>query len=273
MIGRAIDRVVLIALVVAAGAVEARAQSLVETAPEDPCEAARALDISDTSPQAEHVRRSCRLQRFEDKLTVERRQQVGVEEQSREARIQQWIDSTQPSRVTHPISFEGFLGSGLASYGISVGWTFLRKAEVAGWLGFRPITCQDMYGGQSGDCGRTAFGLRGRFYLSDHDLTPYVGTGLAIMSSSLQLLSSTSSNGSNFLSGSGRANSLDAEAGLALGYRAFRMSLEYVFEYTFYTGANLNDMKNTPSPDLNKALSDSLKADRNGVRFQVGYAF
>jgi hypothetical protein len=269
-----IERMALVALVVVVGAAKARAQSLVETAPEDPCEAARALDISDTSPQAEHVRRSCRLQRFEDRLTVERRQQVGVEEQSREARIEQWVDSTQPSRVTHPISFEGFLGSGLASYGISVGWTFLRKAEVAGWLGVRPITCQDMYGGESGDCGRTAFGLRGRFYLSDHDLTPYVGTGLSFMSSSLQLYgSTTSSSGSSFLTGSGRANGLNAEAGLALAYRAFRMSLEYVFEYTFYTGANLNDMKNTPSPDLKKALSDSLKADRNGVRFQVGYAF
>jgi hypothetical protein len=266
-------RLALVALLVSV-AVEARGQSLVESAPEDPCEAARALDISDTSPAAEHVRRSCRLQRFEDRLTVERRQQVAVEEQSREARIEQWVDSTQPSRVTHPISFEAFVGSGLASYGISAGWTFLRKAEVAGWLGLRPISCEDMYGGQSGDCGRTAFGVRGRFYLSDHDLTPYVGTGLSFMSSSLQLESATAqSNGSSFLTGSGRANSLNAEAGLALGYRAFRMSLEYVFEYTFYTGANLGDAKNTPSPDLNNALSSSLKADRNGVRFQVGYAF
>jgi hypothetical protein len=267
-----IARLALIALFVSVAA-EARAQSLVDTAPEDPCEAARALDISDTSPAAEHVRRSCRLQRFEDRLTIERRQQVAGEEQSREARIQQWVDATQPSRVTHPISFEGFVGSGLASYGFSVGWTFLRKAEVAGWLGVRPISCEDMFGGQSGDCGRTAFGVRGRFYLSDHDLTPYVGTGLSFMTSSLQLESTNGSNGPTFLTGSGRANSLNAEAGLALGYRAFRMSLEYVFEYTFYTGANLGDAKNTPNSDLNNALSTSLKADRNGVRFQVGYAF
>ena len=51
------------------------------------------------------------------------------------------------------------------------------------------------------------------------------------------------------------------------------MSIEYVFEYAFYTGASLNDDKKTPSPELDAALSTSLRADRNGVRFQAGYAF
>jgi len=252
----------------------ARAQSLVETAPEDSCAAARALDITDTTPGAEAVRRACRLQRFDDRLTLERQQKVAVEEQSREARIQQWIDSTQPSRATHPIAFEGFLGTGLASYGVSVSWDFLRKAEVGAWLGFRPISCQDQNGGQTGDCGRTAFGVRGRFYLLDKDFTPYVGTGFSLMTSTLQIFPpANSSNSGAFEAGSGRANSLNAEAGLAFGYRAFRMSLEYIFEYTFYTGANLNDMQKTPSPDLNNVLSTSLQGDRNGVRFQAGYAF
>jgi hypothetical protein len=270
----AVKRLVVTALVVVLAAAEARAQSLVETAPEDSCAAARALDITDTTPGAEAVRRACRLQRFDDRLTAERQQKVAIDEQSREARIQQWIDATQPSRVTHPISIEAFVGTGLASYGLAVSWDFLRKVEIGGWLGFRPISCQDQYGGQSGDCGRTAFGLRGRFYLIDKDFTPYVGSGLSLMTSDLQLYAnSTSSNGSNFLTGSGRANSLNAEAGLAFGYRAFRMSLEYVFEYTFYTGANLDDMQKTPSPDLTTALSNSLHADRSGVRFQAGYAF
>ena len=34
-----------------------------------------------------------------------------------------------------------------------------------------------------GDCGRTAFGLRGRWYLSDHEFTPFVDTGSPLMTS------------------------------------------------------------------------------------------
>ncbi|HEX3903750.1 MAG TPA: hypothetical protein VH853_12995 [Polyangia bacterium] len=260
----------LAAVIVALAAPGTRAQSLVEEAPEDACEGARALDISDTTPAAEHVRRSCRLERFEDRLAADRRQQVAVEEQSREARVQQWIDSTQPSRVTHPMAFEGFVGTGLASYGFSFAWDFLRRAEASVWIGFRPISCQDQNGGETGDCGRTAFGLRGRWYLTDHDVTPFVDTGLSLMTSALQVNSMSSG---SLLTGTGRANSLSAGAGLTLAVRAFRMSLEYVFEYTFYTGASLDDTKKTPSPELDTALANSLRADRNGVRFQVGYGF
>ena len=258
----------LAAVTVALTAPGARAQSLVEEAPEDACEGARALDIADTTPAAEHLRRSCRLERFEDRLAADRRQQVAVEEQSQEARIQQWIDSTQPSRVTHPMAFEAFVGTGLASFGLSFAWDFLRQGEASAWLGLRPISCQDVNGNDTADCGRTAFGLKGRWYLSAHDFTPFVDTGLALMTSALQF----NSNGM-LLVGSGRANSLDAGAGLALGVRSFRMSLEYVFEYTFYTGASLDDMKKTPSPELNTILANSLRGDRNGVRFQAGYAF
>lgn len=263
--------VVLVAVVVQAiGAVGARAQSLVDQRPEDPCEAARSLDIADTTPAAEGVRRSCRLERFEDRLAADRSQQVVVEEQTREARIQQWIDATQPWRVTRSLAFEGFFGTGLASYGIGFSWDFLRHAALGAWLGWRPISCQDSYGNSTSNCGRTAYGLRGRWYLTAHDFTPFIDTGLSFMSSNLALFSTS---GSGYLSGSGRANSASAGAGLAFGFRSLRMSIEYVFEYTFYTGASLNDDKKTPSPELDTALSSSLHADRNGVRFEAGYAF
>jgi hypothetical protein len=255
------------------GAGAARAQSLVNEVPEDPCQAARGLDFTDTSPDAEHLRRSCRLQRFENRLESERGQQVAVEEQAREERVQQWIEATQPSRVTHPMAIEGFVGSGLASYGFAVSWDFLRRWEVGGWIGWRPISCSDNNGNTNADCGRTAFGLRGRWYLSDHDFTPFVASGLSLMTSNLALCPSYGCNSSNYTGGTGRANSLNAGAGLALGIRSFRASLEYVFEYTFYTGTSLNDAKKTPSPALNTALSESLRGDRNGVRFQMGYAF
>jgi hypothetical protein len=254
----------------AIGVTGARAQSLVQQQPEDPCEGARALDIADTTPAAENLRRACRLQRFEDRLALDRSQQVATQELTREARIQKWIDATQPWRVTHPLSIEGFFGSGLASYGLAFSWDFLRRGELGAWIGWRPISCFSGQYGSSSSCGRTAFGLRGRWYLTDHDLTPFVGTGLSLMSSHLALYSNSAGAP---LDGSGRANSACVGAGLAFGYRSFRMSIEYVFEYTFYTGASLNDEKKTPSPELDTALSSSLHADRNGVRFQAGYAF
>ena len=267
---------VLLALPVAVvlesvGAASARAQSLVDQRPEDPCEAARALDIADTTPAAENLRRACRLERFEDRLAADRSQQVATQELTRQARIQQWIDATQPWRFTRPLAFEGFFGSGLASYGISFSWDFLRSAELGAWLGWRPISCQDATGISTSACGRTAFGLSGRWYLLERDLTPFVDTGLDFMTSDLALCTDKSC--SNHIAGSGRANSVGLGAGLAFGFRSFRMSIEYVFEYAFYTGASLDDDKKTPSPQLDTALSSSLRADRNGVRFQAGYAF
>jgi hypothetical protein len=58
-----------------------------------------------------------------------------------------------------------------------------------------------------------------------------------------------------------------------LAVSSVRLSAEYIFEYVFYTGANLNDPQHTPSEDLNAIWKDSLKQDRHGVRFQVGFAF
>jgi hypothetical protein len=263
----------ILAIPVALAAVGARAQSLVDEAPEDPCEAARGLAIDDASPSAERLRRACRLEHFEDRLTAERHEQVSIEEQRREDRVQAWIADTQPARVTHPLAVEGFVGTGLAGYGFLFAWDFVKAAEVSAWIGWRPISCQDQYSGTSSSCGRTAFGLKGRWYLTDHTLTPFLSGGLSLMNSHLQLYTSSTNSGSNFASGSGTANSLNAGAGLELGYRAFRASVEYVFEYTFYTYAALDDAKKTPSSDLDSALVDSLRADRNGFRVQVGYAF
>src|SRR5262249_14973807 len=254
----------LVAVPIALAAAGARAQSLVNELPEDPCTAAQGLAIDDASPYAEHVRRSCRLAHFEDRLTAERHQQVAIEEQRREDRVQTWVADTQPARVTHPLAVEGFAGTGLASYGFLFAWDFVTRGEVSAWVGWRPISCQDQYSGTTSACGRTAFGLKGRFYLTDHNLTPFLDAGLSMMSSHLQLFtSSPHADGSNFASGSGQGNSVNAGAGLEFGYRAFRMSVEYVFEYTFYTYAALNDDKKTPNPDLNTALSDSLRADQN----------
>jgi hypothetical protein len=264
----------LAAAMVALAATGVRAQALVEEVPEDACDRARSLDAADASPVAQHLRRSCRLERFGNRLAAERRQEIVADEQLRQADVGEWLEATQPARVTRPMSIEGFVGEGLANYGLSYAWDFLRRGELGAWIGWRPVSCQDQNGNETADCGRTAFGLRGRWYLNDRDFSPFLGTGFAIMSSHLQAISATPSpNGSNLLVGSGRANSVSAEAGFQLGIRAFRMSIEYIFEYAFYTGANLDDAQKTPSEDLRVALRDSLKSDRNGIRFQVGYGF
>src|SRR5206468_1359565 len=75
------------------------------------------------------------------------------------------------------------------------------------------------------------------------------------------------------LQGDGRANSLNPSAGVQFAVGYLRLSVEYVFEYLIYTGANLNDMQKTPSEDLRLVWEDSLNQDRHGVRFQVGFAF
>ena len=104
------------------------------------------------------------------------------------------------------------------------------------------------------------------------NLTGVVGSSLSITNSHLQIQDPSSSNGS-LLIGSGRANSLSPMLGFQFEYRAFRMSVEYVFEYVFYTGASLDDQKKSPNAPLQSALAYSLRNDRNGVRFEVGFAF
>jgi hypothetical protein len=78
---------------------------------------------------------------------------------------------------------------------------------------------------------------------------------------------------SMYLDGHGDADSGNASAGVQLAVSNVRLSVEYIFEYVFYTGANRSDVQQTPSEDLRSVWNDSLKQDRHGVRFQVGFAF
>ncbi len=152
----------------AVGATGARAQSLVDAACRRTlARRARALDIADTTPAAENLRRACRLERFEDRLAADRSQQVATQELTREARIQQWIDATQPSRVTRPLAFEGFVGTGLVELRrrLLVGLSPPRRSWRPGSDGGRSparISTRD----STSTCGRTAYGLRGRWYLA-----------------------------------------------------------------------------------------------------------
>jgi hypothetical protein len=106
------------------------------------------------------------------------------------------------------------------------------------------------------------------------NLTPFVGAGFAVTKAHLQVLRFDQMTGqTNFLSGDGRAHSVSVSAGVQLSAAALRLSLEYVLEYVFYTGANVTDPMRLPSEDLRVVWQESLNADRHGVRFQVGVAF
>ena len=78
---------------------------------------------------------------------------------------------------------------------------------------------------------------------------------------------------STFLDGEGLAHSVSLSGGLQLAVSYVRLSVEYLYEYIFYTGANLNDPQHKPSEELRTVWIDSLNQDRHGVRFQVGFAF
>lgn len=253
-------------------AATARAQSLVDVVPDDPCVQADALARDDVSPAAEHLRRACRLRRFEDRLEVERRQQVLAAEQARGDRIQRWLDQTQPPRVVRPFSVEGFLGGGLASYGITAAWAFLKQADLSVWLGRRSISCDAVGAPSSADCSRTSYGFRGRWYLLPTKVTPFLSGGLSITSAHVQIVQN-GSNGQTLLSGDARANSYNLAGGLQVAYAAFRLSGEAIYEHAFFTGANTDDAKKTPNNQLKGIWSDSLKQDQVGFRVQVGFAF
>ncbi len=271
--GTTASTLAVVLLVLVAAAAKARAQSLVEVVPEDPCEQARLLDEDDDSPPAEHVRRACRLRRFGQKLEAERQEDIMAAENAREARIQRWVDNTQPPRVTRPFSIEGFAGTGISSYGLAASWAFLRQADLSAWFGRRAISCDTVNATGAGDCTRTSYGFHGRWYLAGTKLSPYLGTGMTFTSAHLQIVQSGSNGGGNLVSGSGRASSYNVQAGMQVAYQRFRASVEYVYEHAFYTGANTADMYNKPSPALNSVWSTSLNDDRHGFRVQAGCAF
>jgi hypothetical protein len=249
--------------------------SFVQIVPGGACEEARIYEVADVGAAAQHARRRCRLELMETRLAAERQQAVMNAERAQDERVETWMEATQPTRVLRPVSADVLAGTGLVSYGLMVSWDVLRRMEIAAWIGRHPITCAAAYNPSGGDCTRTAYGGHARWFFTEKDFTPFIGTGFAFSSSSLAIYapSDPSSFGGNVLAGDGRAHSVDGSAGLLLSVRGLRLSLEYIFEYVYYTGANQNDMQKTPSEDLRIVWSDSLRQDRHGIRFQVGYAF
>jgi hypothetical protein len=252
----------------------AHAYAFIEEVPEDACARARSFDPLDTSPNALKARRACRLQVFDQTINSRRAQAAATAADQREAVVQKWLAQTQPARVINPMAIELFAGSGIANYGLVFSWTVLRQLELAARAGQRQMSCADQNGsGTGGDCTRTTYNLGVRYFLGDRDLAPFVGAGFSTTHASLAIVHPVMGGGANFLQGDGRAHSISASGGVQLAISYVRLSVEYVFEYLIYTGANLNDMQKTPSEDLRLVWEDSLKQDQHGIRFQVGFAF
>jgi hypothetical protein len=252
----------------------AHAYTFIDELPDDPCARARSFDPQDTTLTAQKARRACRLEAFEQRLASERQQHLASEQDARDAWVDKWMGATQSSRVINPLAIELFAGSGVANYGIVFSWTVLRQLELAARIGQRQMTCADQSGtGTGGDCTRTTWNIGARGFLGDRDFAPFVGAGFSSTSAALAIVHANAQGGGPVLQGNGRANSLNASAGVQLAVSYLRLSLEYVFEYQIYTGANLSDMQKTPSEDLRLVWEDSLNQDRHGVRFQVGFAF
>jgi hypothetical protein len=254
---------------------KAHAYTFVDEIPEDPCERARAFDPRDSTLTAQKARRACRLAVFEKRMAEERRLAVASEQNARDEWLQKWMASTQPSRVINPMAVELFLGQGIANYGAVFSWTVLRQLELAARLGQRQMSCaSNAFSSTGGDCTRTIWNLGVRWFLLDRDFAPFVGTAFSSTSAALAINHADPMTGAtSFLQGNGRAHSISGSAGLQLAVSYVRLSVEYLYEYVFYTGANLNDMQKTPSEDLRLIWEDSLHQDRHGVRFQVGFAF
>jgi len=261
-----------LAAALSAGA--ARAYSFVDELPEDACARAKAYDPQDSSDAAQHARRACRLENLDQHLAERRSQQVAAELDSRNAAIEKWMVTTQPARVINPMAVELFAGSGIINYGAAFSWNVLRQLELSAHIGQRQMDCATMYSSTGGNCTRTTWSIGARGIFGDRDFAPFAGVAFSSTRAPLKINHyDQQAMSTMFLDGKGIADSGGLSAGVQLAVSQVRLSLEYIFEYVFYTGATKNDTQHTPSPDLRDVWNDSLKQDRHGVRFQVGFAF
>lgn len=253
----------------------ARAQSLAERVSDDPCDQARAFEVGDTGAAAQRAWRACRLARLEERLAAERRTQMAAQAQAQEARIRTWLAATQPIRVLRPFAIEGFAGSGLANYGLGLSWFVLRRLELGGRVGWREIGYGEFFS-SSGSARYQSInmGVGARWLLSDKDFSPFVGAGLSMTGANIEVTTfNPMRSATPVLVGVARAHSASLSGGVQLAVRSLRVSLEYIFESIFYTGANLANVEQTPDDDVRVVWRDSLTKDRHGIRFGAGIAF
>jgi opacity protein-like surface antigen len=272
-------RAVALGATLVAGLAASRAawgQSFVQEVSDDACEEAHRYPRADDSPAAQHARRACRLQRFEVRLREERREEVAAQVDQRNARVERWLETTQSARVVHPLAVEGLMGTGLARYGLAVSYMLLRQLELAALIGWRSVETGDADPTASGAAqyGNRTLAFTGRWYAADRPFTPFVGAGIGLTTADLTVFwYGRDGSPAGDLIGAARGHSMTAHAGVQLATRNLRFSLEYVFSYVFFTGANLDDMDKTPSEQMRTVWQETLDEHRHGLQVRVGYAF
>ena len=243
---------------------------------EDACLEARRFEHTDDGPAAQHARRACRLQQFEARLHDERQQQVAAQVDQRNARVEKWLETTQSARVVHPLAVEGFTGNGLAQYGLAVSYMALRQLEFAGLIGWRTVGYSDADPKSLGAAvyGNRTLAVTSRWYAADRPFTPFVGAGLGLTTADLEVFwyGKDGTSAADYR-GAARGHSMSAHAGVQVATRNLRFSLEYVFQYVFFTGANLDDMTKTPNEQMRAVWLETLNEHRHGIQARVGYAF
>jgi len=250
------------------------------------CSEAAAYFPEDESPESTRARKRCRLETFEQRLDDDRLQKEIQAENDRDKTVETWVDKQDiPVRVFRRYAIDGYLGSGVTTYGLAVSGVLLPWLEAELSLGRRDLN-GSISNGYFQDS-RTCWGGRFKWLMRSHgNLTPFASVGALDCSATVQLTSynvgptigplppGTPNTFSGTNAGSAAAHLVAGAAGLAwMEKSGVRASVEYVFTYAFYTQAVLNDAMHTLDPNLAGAWTDRLATERNGFRVQVGYAF
>ena len=247
----------------------------------DGCAQASAYFPEDLSVEATRARRQCRLETFERRLDEHRARAAVQSDKRQDQLLETWLERQEiPARVVHRNSIDFFLSNGLASYGLALGGLLFPWLEAEAWVGKRSVSESTSTGNFSDS--RTCLGGRFKWLMRAHgNLTPSSSLGAADCSAHVQFdpyfFGGPVQPGgppTSSAAGDGAAHLFMATAGVAwMEKSGFRVSLEYVFSYAFYTQATLNDQARTQDANLRAAWESRLTSDRHGVRLQVGYAF
>lgn len=264
----------LAALVVWLAPARASAGLLVEQLrDEDPCAEAATFAESDQSPEARRAYRRCRLAWLDRSLAEQRRHEAEERARRRPQVIQAWMERQSiPTRVMRRNAIDGFVGGGVVNYGLTLAGVFLPSLEGEAWVGWGSGDAFVNSAQVSDD--RRCLGGRAKWMtLQRFNLTPYLSGGVAFCQASLKF---SDFGGGNFVTsdGDGTAHHVTASAGLSwTAQNGFRASFEWMYMRAFYVQARHTDAMVAHDPTMRAVFESSLKDDRHGVRFQVGYAF
>jgi len=102
----------------------------------DPCVAAESYFPEDQSPEAARARRRCRMAKLE---RAQAEQEAWADVQDRERQLRAMAAWTQkqgiPNRVMRRNAIDGFLSTGIASYGVALSGVLFPWLEGELWVG------------------------------------------------------------------------------------------------------------------------------------------